>query len=497
MTTETINIINHLHLFAEADDTSAIMRFVFFLLMIAAVVGPYFLVPTLFRFVGGAFGRLAGLASKGEMSMFNRIKGKGQDARGQWSKGFQKKEQRKNLRASTTQRNARENLFDQLNEGRSATTATGRARQRMRSFGMSEDVLDATRMERSKENKARADYAAEVAGIDNKQMGELGFTVIDIDGNAYEGVSKDHALAMAGLGATVKNAYGDVAYDGSEAAQRSALDLAGKQGLAEVMNNVRGQSFALKHNQMDANGNVVLDGNGKPVTTTAKIMGIEGMKKDDDGNMKVDMTDSTNPDVQRIRSVSTNLTEAMNVNTSSLMPKLESYYKGQAKSFGNVSGASLATYDKTEVEQMFKWAGDPTAHKNEKGNVTADAHKRDIARVGAAVQEMAQNPEHYKAKPEVIAAVARGLDAIKVNGELPDGFSDEMKAAAARISTTGVIHPPPSSAPQQTPAQSTQSPQPQTQPTTPPMQSPPTQTPQQQNQGSAYGNTDPNNPSNQ
>lgn len=136
------------------------------ILILIAYVGPYFVIPKMFKFAGGAFANLAGAVRDKESGLMNRSKNWGKSRREEKVGG--RKEQKKQSRALKNQRENFEKMGTNPDdiEGSSIAARTRRIRQRLRRHGINDQVLYA-----AEEQYKKQELAAETFGLQKETSG--------------------------------------------------------------------------------------------------------------------------------------------------------------------------------------------------------------------------------------------------------------------------------------------------------------------------------------
>lgn len=371
--------------------------------------GGYLAAPLIFVATLGVFRNIAGMGTGSIKALSSRMRQPGRERRA-WGQSAKKevKQQKATNTGASRWRTRRKQLHESYRESSRAlgakealnedltTTDPNKSQSRARR-GISQKVLRQARAEQSKEDMGQASYALQSAGIDDK----LETFSASHNGVEYTNLNKDDSLALAGLGAEVKNSRGEVAADGSVASQRAALDLAGRQGIASIMNKVRGEE-ALQ--VRDAQGN---------------MQTIDGLNQ-----LQQKAVQSGNPeDISKVREVSSAFTEAMDSNVGTMMQKMPSYFKGKTKAFGDVEAGSFAKFDPSEAVKMVDWVSDKNSFTDANGTYDRQKHEQAAARISESLRLVSQNPEKYNASPKLLQDTRNALDNVAID---PNKFPDRL-----------------------------------------------------------------------
>lgn len=391
------------------EDQSTITEIVQLIGVVIIWSGGYLAAPLLFMATLGVFRNLAGIGSGPLKKLSGKLTQPGRERRAWGQSGRKEVRQQKATNKGATRWGTRRKQLhegyressrmldakEQLNED--LTTTDPNWRQSRARQGISPKVLDQARAEQNKEDKSVADYALQRAGIDDK----LETFSATHNGVEYVGLDKDDAVALASVRAVVKNSRGEVAADGSEASQRAALDLAGRQGIASIMNKVRGEeAFEVR----DAQGN------------TQTIEGISQLQQR--------AQQSRDPgDIAHLQATSSAFTEAMNTNVGTMMQKMPSYFKGQAKAFGDIEAGSFAKFDPSEAVKMVDWVSDRGNFTDANGTYDQGKHEQAAARISESLRLVSENPEKYNASPKLMQETRNALDNIAID---PNKFPDRL-----------------------------------------------------------------------
>lgn len=356
---------------------------------------PFFMLPVLFKAAGGAISSFTGMVNDRSKGLVDRSKN-WRDQGSQYGRRKEMKKQRKNFSGN-------EKMLEGLHgEGylssRRRGQALGRAWLNKGAQTGQRTFLAKTRASASKERLEAASYDLEAGGIDTK--GELfDAEYIDKDGEKKNyTVRKDDALALATLGAIVKRKRdGRVVSDGSEDSQRAAAMYATRQGLAPVMNKARGTAGKDQNIK-----NLTQDASGNWLETKQEIHGLEQLQGGSERQIQAN----------------TVISEAMQTNVGSMMPKMTSYYKGPKQAFGRIEAGALAQFDPTEAVRNVEWLTETDAQGNykntkdfldEKGKYSPALHREAIDRLGASVAQIVAEPAKYNASPEMLKELRQSI----------------------------------------------------------------------------------------
>lgn len=380
----------------------------------------YLAAPIVFVATLGVFRNLAGMGTGVFKGLSGKMRQPGAQRRS-WGKSGREEISRQKAvnRGATRWKTRRRGMQEQYREStkmlktkeafhEDITNVNPTTRQERARRGMSEKVLRQAKAEQSRDDKAQADYALQSGGIDNRYER---FTA-QHNGIEYKDLEKDQALVLAGLGAKVQNSRGETLADGSSGSMRAAQDLAAKQGIAKVMNQIRGTD---QLSLQDAQGNTRLIDGVDQLSTQARAMG------------------APQETVKNFQEAASAFSEAMDTNANSMLAKTPSYYKTPQGAFNNIDAGTLAKFDKSEGKNLVKWISDASNFS------TQQEHNEVVARVGESLRRIAEEPAKYNATPDLLRNIKQGIDQNQAN--IPtQAFTSEMSAAIDKIdSSTGII----------------------------------------------------------
>lgn len=399
----------------------------------AAIVLPYLLIPTLFKLAGGFLGNITGMINDRGKGLIDRSK-KWRDEGSQYGRRKQLKAQRKNF-------TGHEKLLHSMDAEKLAGSRFLASRRRAMGLGRAwaqgdmaketqRSFLAKTKAAVSKEQLEAASYLsrAVAGGIDSKGIDGKGrkFLVTRKDGTSFM-TGKDAAVAEAWLGGKVealeesldsngKIQYGKSAgtlFDGSEAAQRAAGQLAGSQALTPVIDTVRGGGT------FDSHGWKRYDKNGNEITKTIKDSnGNDVQVSDYDiSSLYTQYRNAADGSEAQHAAAGANmvLAEVKDGYAQNLSGKMPSFVKGENLAFQGIQAGSLAGFHENEVGRMAQYVN--TLHsegRHDEANAT-------MVRIGQAVKQITGDPAKYNMSPVALARLSeawnQGLAVTDENGK--------------------------------------------------------------------------------
>lgn len=412
-----------------------------------ALILPYLLIPTIFKLAGGFLGNITGMINDRGKGLVDRGK-KWRDEGSQYGRRKQLKAQRKNF-------TGHEKLLHSIDADKLAGSKFLASRRRAMGLGRAwaqgdmaketqRNFLAKTKAAVSKEQMEAASYLsrAVAGGIDSKGIDGKGrkFLVTRKDGSSFM-TGKDAAVAEAWLGGKVEaldeslDASGKIKYgksagtlfDGSEASQRAAGQIAGAQALTPVIDTVRNGGGHADHGwrRWDRNGNelTTTDASGNTVADYSITSLYDQYRAAPEGS----------PAQHAAAGANMVLAEVKDGYAQNLSGKMPSFVKGENLAFHGVQAGALAGFHENEVSRMVGFA--------QRMSTSADADERRVgqetwSRIGQSMKQIVDEPSKYNMSPTSLARLKRDYDAHVAAG----GTSDPtLHSYMGRVNKNGTL----------------------------------------------------------